>query len=180
MWLLLMKELIRILFFTWITFRKKWWNNLCGKSEYNIKRTRKRYCIVICREIEYTDSAWCCFSGCQFATPLSFMLCPLLTTPDKPEQTGIYEKFFSPAFHGQPADLPDGRGNFFLSHLHGIILAIFQKCPKRAQKKQETDSWFPVLVCRCVCTAVIQFSFGFYSADQEILPFFQWIWISAV
>lgn len=137
MWLLLMKELIRILFFTWITFRKKWWNNLCGKSEYNIKRTRKRYCIVICREIEYTDSAWCCFSGCQFATPLSFMLCPLLTTPDKPEQTGIYENFFSPAFHGQPADLPDGRGNFFLSHLHGIILAIFQKCPKRAQKNRK-------------------------------------------
>ena len=36
--------------------------------------------------------------------------------------------------HGQPADLPNGRGNFFLSPLHGIILAIFQNA-KNGRKK---------------------------------------------
>jgi len=39
-----------------------------------------------------------------------------------------------PALHGQLADLPNGRGNFFLSPLHGIILAIFQNA-KNGRKK---------------------------------------------
>ena len=39
-----------------------------------------------------------------------------------------------PAFHEQPADLPNGRGNFFLSPLHGIILAIFENA-KNGHKK---------------------------------------------
>ena len=39
----------------------------------------------------------------------------LPTTPHKLEQAGIYENFFSPTLHGQLADLPNGRGKFFLS-----------------------------------------------------------------
>jgi hypothetical protein len=33
----------------------------------------------------------------------------------KPQKAGICENFFSPALHGQPVDLPNGRGDFFLS-----------------------------------------------------------------
>ena len=46
----------------------------------------------------------------------------------------IYENFFSSALRGQPADLPNEKGNFFLSPLHGIIPAIFQNA-KNGRKK---------------------------------------------
>ncbi|RKJ48980.1 hypothetical protein D7X25_20155 [bacterium 1XD42-8] len=52
---------------------------------------------------------------------------PLIpTTPRKAKLTEICENFSLPALHRQLADLPNGRGIFFLSPLHGIIPGIFQ------------------------------------------------------
>ena len=42
--------------------------------------------------------------------------------------------FSLPSLHGQLADLPNGRGNFFLSPLHGIILAIFENAKNERKK----------------------------------------------
>ncbi len=82
---------------------------------------------------------------------------PLIpTTPRKAKLTGICGNFFiffsfpTPpkitncqtnrtgflfaALHGQLADLPNGRGNFFLSPMHGIIPTIFENA-KNGRKK---------------------------------------------
>jgi hypothetical protein len=66
------------------------------------------------------------------------------------------------------ADLPNGRGNFFLSSLRGIILAFLQNA-QNGRKKQETFSYnmlsrkaWQRLLISCLgvpsyVTAVIQF-----------------------
>ena len=79
-----------------------------------------------------------------------------LTKPHNPEQAGTYENFFLPALHGQPADLPNGRGNFFLFSLHGIILAIFQNA-KNGRKKTGNLFLISCLGVPFYVTAVIQF-----------------------
>jgi len=61
-----------------------------------------------------------------------------------------------PALHGQLADLPNGRGNFFLSPLHGIILAIFQNA-KNGRKKTGNLFLISCLGVPFYVTAVIQF-----------------------
>ncbi|RKJ46324.1 hypothetical protein D7Y09_15605 [bacterium 1XD42-1] len=61
-----------------------------------------------------------------------------------------------PALHGQLADLPNGRGNFFLSPLHGIILAIFQNA-KNGRKKTGNLFLISCLGVPFHVAAVIQF-----------------------
>ena len=79
-------------------------------------------------------------------------------------QAGICENFFSPALHGQPTYLPNGRGNFFLSLLPGIILAIFQNA-KNGRKKAGNLFLIPCFGVLFYVAAVIQFSFGYDSTN---------------
>jgi hypothetical protein len=57
----------------------------------------------------------------------------------------------------QLADLPNGRGNFFLSPLHGIILAIFQNA-KNGRKKTGNLFLISCLGVPFHVAAVIQFT----------------------
>ena len=72
--------------------------------------------------------------------------------PYKTTQAGIggdFENFFSPVLHGQLADLPNGRGNFFLSPFAWHNTGDFPKCQKWTQKNRKPFldflSWCAVL-----------------------------------
>ena len=72
------------------------------------------------------------------------------------------------SLHGQLADLPNGRGNFFLSPLHGIILAIFQNA-KNGRKKTGNLFLISCLGVPFYIAAVIQFLCNFSSANCKYI-----------
>lgn len=83
-----------------------------------------------------------------------FPLIPYNTT-----QAGIggnFQIFFYPALHGRLVDLPNGRRNFFLSPLHGIIPTIFQNA-KNGRKKTGNLFLISCLGVPFYVAAVIQF-----------------------
>ena len=80
----------------------------------------------------------------------------------------IYENFFSSALRGQPADLPNEKGNFFLSPLHGIIPAIFQNA-KNGRKKTGNLFLISCLGVPLYVAAVIRFSVCYNSTNWNFL-----------
>ena len=76
-----------------------------------------------------------------------------------------------PALHGQLADLPNKRENFFQSSLHGIILTIFQNA-KNGRKKTGNLFLISCLGVPFYVAAVIQFLAGYNSTNQNFYFFF--------
>ena len=61
----------------------------------------------------------------SFPTPLKITNC-------QTDRTG----FLFAALHGQLPDLPNGRGNFFLSPMYGIIPTIFENAKNERKKSK--------------------------------------------
>ncbi len=76
-----------------------------------------------------------------------------------------------PALHGQLADLPNKRENFFQSPLHGIILTIFQNA-KNGRKKTGNLFLISCLGVPFYVAAVIQFLAGYNSTNRNFTFFF--------
>ena len=75
-----------------------------------------------------------------------------------------------PALHGKPVNLSNGRGNFFLSPLHGIILAIFENAKNERKKTGNLFLISCLGVPFYVAAVIIQFSFDYNSTNWN-LPF---------
>ena len=93
------------------------------------------------------------FNFFSFPTPPKITNC-------QTDRTG----FLFAALHGQLADLPNGRGNFFLSPMHGIIPTIFENA-KNGRKKTGNLFLISCLSVSSYPTAI----FSFWLMDMFIV-----------